>query len=81
MTTTELSTSMPTPNPKPDRLRMFRVMPLKYIMTMANSTLSGMLMATTSVGRISFKNRASTMMASTAPSIRLDMTLFTISLM
>ena len=56
-------------------------MPLKYIMTMANSTLSGMLMATTSVGRISFKNRASTMMASTAPSIRLDMTLFTISLM
>ena len=72
---------MPTPNPKPDRLRMFRVMPLKYIMTMANNTLSGMLMATTSVGRISFKNRASTMMASTAPSIRLDMTLFTISLM
>ena len=71
---------MPMPNPKPDRLRMFRVMPLKYIMTMANSTLSGMLMATTSVGRISF-NRASTMMASTAPSIRLDMTLFTISLM
>ena len=72
---------MPTPNPKPDRLRMFRVMPLKYIMTMANSTLSGMLMATTSVGRISFKNRASTMMASAAPTSILLMMLLTMMVM
>ena len=72
---------MPTPNPKPDRLRMFRVMPLKYIMTMANSTLSGMLMATTSVGRISFKNRASTMMANAAPMIMLLRMLLTMMVM
>ena len=56
-------------------------MPVKYISTMANSTLSGMLMATTSVGRMSLRKSASTMIASTAPSIRLDSTLFTISLM
>ena len=81
MTTTELSTSIPTPSARPDRLRMFSVMPVKYISTMANSTLSGMLMATTSVGRRSLRKSASTMIASTAPSIRLDSTLFTISLM
>ena len=55
-------------------------MPVKYISTMANSTLNGILMATTMVGRRSFKNSASTMMASTAPSIRLDSTLLTMSL-
>ena len=55
-------------------------MPVKYISTMANSTLNGILMATTMVGRRSFKNSASTMMASAAPSIRLDSTLLTMSL-
>ena len=45
--------------------------------TMAKSTLRGMLMATTSVGRTSFKKMASTRMASTAPQMRFDMTLST----
>ena len=80
MTTTELSTSMPTPSARPDSDRILKVMPVKYISTMANSTLNGILMATTMVGRRSFKNSASTMMASTAPSIRLDSTLLTMSL-
>ena len=71
MTTTELSTSMPMPSAKPDRLRILKVMPVKYIITMANSTLSGIEMATTSVGRRSFRNSASTRMASMAPSPRL----------
>ena len=81
MTTTELSTSIPTPSARPDRERMLKVMPVKYISTMANSTLNGILMATTMVGRRSFRKSASTMMASTAPSTRLESTLLTISLM
>ena len=42
------------------------------------SAISGIEMATTSVGRRSFRNSASTRMASTAPSTRLDSTLLTI---
>ena len=80
MTTTELSTSIPTPSAKPDRLKIFNVIPEKYINTMANSTLSGILIATTSVGRRSFKKNASTITARIAPSIKLDSTLRTISL-
>ena len=72
---------MPTPSPRPDSDRILKVMPVKYISTMANSTLNGILMATTMVGRRSFKNSASTMMASAAPSIRLDSTLLTMTLM
>ena len=48
---------------RPDRLIMFRLMPVKYMSTMANSTLKGMLTATTRVGRRSLRNRASTTMA------------------
>ena len=81
MTTTELSTSIPTPSARPDRDRILNVMPVKYIHTMANSTLSGILMATTMVGRRSFRNSASTMIARIAPSIRFESTLLTISLM
>ena len=77
MTTTELSTSIPMPRARPDKLRIFSVMPEKYMRTMAKSTLRGMLMATTSVGRTSFKKMASTRMARTAPQMRFDMTLST----
>ena len=55
---------MPTPSARPDSDRILKVMPVKYISTMANSTLNGILMATTMVGRRSFRNSASTMMAS-----------------
>ena len=67
MTTMELSTSMPTPSARPDSEMMFSVTPVKYISTTANVRLMGMLMATTNVGRTSFKNSASTRMASTPP--------------
>ena len=72
---------MPMPSARPDSEMMLRVMLLKYISTMANSTLRGILMATTAVGRTSLRNSASTMMASTAPHTRLDTTLLTMSLM
>ena len=81
MTTTELSTSIPTPSARPDSEIMFSVTPLKYISTMATITLKGMLKATTMVGFTSFRKKASTITASRAPQIRLLSTLFTISLM
>lgn len=81
MTTIELSTSMPTPSARPDRLIMFRVTPEKYISTTANIRLMGMLNATTPVGRRSFRNSASTRMASSAPQARFEITVFTVILM
>ena len=60
---------------------MFSVMPEKYISTMAKSTLRGMLTATTAVGRTSFRKTASTRIASSAPQIRLLITLSTMSWM
>ena len=56
---------------------MFSVMPEKYMRTMAKSTLKGMLMATTAVGRTSFRKMASTRIARTAPQMRLLITLST----
>ena len=56
MTTTELSTSIPTPMASPDSENMLRVMPLKYISTIANTTLTGIDTATMTVGLMSRKN-------------------------
>ena len=75
ITTMELSTSMPMPRERPDRVIMFRVSPAKYMRTMANRTDRGILMPTTMVGRKSRRNRARIMMASRAPMAML----FTIS--
>ena len=71
MTTTELSTSIPTATARPDREIMLMVTPEKYISTMANTTLSGIEQRVMKVGRISFRNRNSTSTANTAPSRRL----------
>ena len=75
ITTMELSTSMPMPSERPDRVIMFRVRPAKYIRTIANNTDRGILMPTTTVGRKSRRNSARMMMASRAPMAML----FTIS--
>ena len=69
---------MPTPSAKPDSEIMFSVMLLKYMSTTANSTLSGMLNAMITVGRMSRKKTISTSTASRPPYIRLDSTLLTI---
>ena len=58
---------MPMPSERPDRVMIFRDRSEKYISTSVNSTESGMLMPTMIVGRMSFKNSASTRMASSAP--------------
>ena len=67
MTTMELSTSIPIPRHNPARDMTFKVIPVKYIITMANNTLNGMLNATISVGFTAFKNNARTRTASSAP--------------
>ena len=46
---------------------MFRVMPLKYIIRAATSTLKGMEKATTRVGFTFFRKAASTKIARAAP--------------
>ena len=69
MTTIELSTSIPMPSANPDNEIMFKEILEKYINTTAKITLSGMEHAITSVGRMSFKNRISTMTDSSAPTI------------
>ena len=71
MTTTELSTSMPMPRDRPARVMTFMSRLVKYMSTTANSTDSGMLMPTTSVGLTSLRKMASTMMASAAPTAML----------
>ena len=71
MTTMELSTSMPMPKARPERVIMFRLRLLKYSSTRANSTLRGILTPTMRVGRRSFRNRASTNTASSAPNTML----------
>ena len=52
-TTTELSTSIPTPTASPDSEIILRVTPLKYISTRAKITLIGIESATIRVGFIS----------------------------
>ena len=81
MTTTELSTSIPTPSDKPASVIMFMSRPVKYIRTTANRTDSGMLTPTTRVGLMSFRKMASTMMASAAPTSILLMMLLTMMVM
>ena len=81
MTTMLLSTSIPTPKARPDREMMFKVMSVKYISTMANSTLMGMEKAIITVGLTSRRNRASTRIARIPPRIRFCSTDWMIILM
>ena len=64
----ELSTNIPIPMQSPASDITFKLMPVKYIIMIANKTLNGILNATTKVGLTSFKNKASTIIARTAPS-------------
>jgi len=77
----ELSTSIPIPRQSPANDITLILIPVKYMIIIANNTLNGILNATTIVGRISFKKRASTIIASTAPKRILLNTLFIIMLM
>ena len=70
ITTTELSTSIPTPTASPESEIIFIVTPLKYIRTIANTTESGIEKATIKVGLKSLRNSRSTIIANTAPTIR-----------
>ena len=72
MTTTELSTSMPTATASPESEIMFSVTPEKYISTNANTTLIGIEQSVINVGRRSFRNRNRITMANTAPHSRLE---------
>ena len=67
ITTIELSTSIPIPNTRPDIEIIFKVIPVKYISTIAVTTERGIEHAITIVGLKSFKNKKSTKIASTAP--------------
>ena len=71
MTTTELSTSIPTATARPDREIILMVTPVKYISTMAKITLMGMEQRVIKVGRRSRRNRNRIRIANTAPSRRL----------
>ena len=72
MTTTELSTSIPTATARPDREIMLMVTPQKYISTTANMTLTGMAAKVMAVGRRSRKNRYRINIANSAPQARLE---------
>ena len=76
ITTIELSTSIPIPRQSPAKDITLILIPVKYMIIIANNTLNGILNATMIVGRISFKKRARTMIASTAPNKILFNTLF-----
>ena len=70
MTTTELSTSIPTDTAKPLREIMLMVTPVKYISTTAKMTLTGMESSVMTVGRQSRRNRNSTTTENSAPHSR-----------
>ena len=70
MTTTELSTSIPTDTARPLREIMLMVTPVKYISTMAKITLMGMEIRVMRVGRQSRRNRNSTTTENSAPHSR-----------
>ena len=72
MTTTELSTSMPTATARPDREIMLMVTPEKYISTTAKITLMGMEHRVITVGRRSRRNRYRISTANSAPQPRDD---------
>ena len=65
--TMELSTSMPMPRDRPDRVMILRERPLKYMSRRAHMTDRGMEMPTTRVGLTSLRKRARIRMASRAP--------------
>ena len=70
----ELSTSIPIPRAIPESEMIFRVIPLKYISTMAVIILIGMEQAMTKVGRMLFRKTRSTTTARTAPESILSIT-------
>ena len=78
ITTTELSTSIPTPNARPDSEIIFSVTPLKYISTMANISEIGMLRAMITVGLRSRRNKIRTIIARMAPYRKFSRTELTI---
>ena len=65
---------MPTPSARPDNEMIFNDIPVKYIKTIAKTTLSGIEHAITRVGLISFKNRIRISTARIAPTIIFSMT-------
>ena len=71
MTTIELSTSIPTATARPEREIMFSVTPEKYIITIANIMLTGILISVINVGLISRRNNSSIRTANNAPNPRL----------
>ena len=77
MTTTELSTSIPTPTARPEREMTLREMPEKYISTTAVNREMGMEKATAAVGRMSLRKNNRITTASPAPSSRFCSTVST----
>ena len=67
MTTTELSTSMPTDTARPLREIMLMVTPVKYMSTTAKITLTGIDTSVMTVGRQSRRNKNSTTTENSAP--------------
>jgi len=72
MTTTELSTSIPTATARPEREIILMVTPEKYISTTAKITLTGMEQRVMRVGRRSFRNRYRISTANRAPQPKED---------
>ncbi len=71
ITTTELSTSIPTPIARPESEIIFRLTPEKYIRTIANNSETGIENAIISVGRKSLRNKNRIIIDSIAPKIKL----------
>ena len=77
ITTIELSTSIPTPIASPDSEIILSEIPLKYIITIAKTTLTGIENATIIVGFISRRNMRRMIIARAAPTRRFCRTPFT----
>jgi len=75
ITTILLSTNIPTPKDKPDKLIIFKVILLKYISTIDTNKLIGILSAIIIVGLKLFKNNNKTIIANAPPNIKLSKTL------
>ena len=78
ITTTELSTSIPTPTARPESEIRFSVIPEKYINTIAKITLIGIEHAIITVGRMSLRKKSSIIIAKSPPQTRLLITESTI---
>ena len=72
MTTIELSTSMPTATASPESEIILIVMPEKYISTIANVILIGILKSVMKVGFMSRRNSSRITTAKSAPYARLS---------